>query len=355
VICVSPEAVLVRFLSEGGADPWTIIFWTRLFSLPVSAGYAIYEAGGLAALWQSVAASRWYYAAAIPVQSSKDIAFTLSFLYTSAANALLLINLNSLWCALLGRFFLGDILQKRTYIALVLALCCLLIIFLPDVVQRKLHDRELVEEVAATEGSEVKGNIISLITGLLLAVYIAIARKGGKSSKNVNLTGAVSLGSLLSCIISLCVTRGHVLPASYWTVGRWKFWLASSGLGFCFGAIFVTMTIAARFIKGAEIGIALLLEVILGPLFVFAAYGDVPSKWTLIGGSLLLSVLAIHESRPLFEKAQDVRRSLSSRKLSIIMGSMVTRASTVGSPEIFAEIEEGINTCHKYQYPESRC
>lgn len=287
-----------------------------------------------------MAVSRWYDAFALPVQSSKDLTFTFSFVYVSAANALLLINLNSLWCALLGRVFLGDILQKRTYIALVFVLCCMLIIFLPEVVERKLHDRELVEEVATAEVNEGAGNIIAFAAGCLLAVYITIARKGGQSSKNINLTGAVSLGASLSCIISLVVTRGRVLPASYWADDMWKFWLAASGLGFCFGAIFVTMTIAARFIKGAEIGIALLLEVVLGPLFVFAAYGDVPSKWTLIGGSLLLAVLAIHESTPLaFEKAKDLRRSLSSRKVTIRMGSIVTRA--VASTETFAEIEEG--------------
>lgn len=48
-------------------------------------------------------------------------------------------------------------------------------------------------------------------------------------------------------------------------------------------------------------------------MFVFFAYKDVPSKWTLIGGSLLLCVLAMHESRPLFEKSRDVYRSMSKR------------------------------------------
>merc|ERR1711865_500362 len=62
-----------------------------------------------------------------------------------------------------------------------------------------------------------------------------------------------------------------------------------------------------------EVGLCVLLEAVLGPFFVYLAYGDVPSTYTLIGGGLLLTVLAVHESRPLFEKANTVRRSISRR------------------------------------------
>ena len=41
VLIISPDAVLVRFLSEGGAEPWTIIFWKMLISIPISASFAV--------------------------------------------------------------------------------------------------------------------------------------------------------------------------------------------------------------------------------------------------------------------------------------------------------------------------
>ena len=47
VLCISPDAVLVRFLSEEGrTDPWIIAFWKLVFSLPITATYALYENGG---------------------------------------------------------------------------------------------------------------------------------------------------------------------------------------------------------------------------------------------------------------------------------------------------------------------
>ena len=48
VICVSPDAVLVRYLSTNGARPWTIIFWKLLLSIPITLGYALYVPGGCA-------------------------------------------------------------------------------------------------------------------------------------------------------------------------------------------------------------------------------------------------------------------------------------------------------------------
>ena len=37
------------------------------------------------------------------------------------------------------------------------------------------------------------------------------------------------------------------------------------------------------------------LEAILGPLWVYAGVGEAPSKWTLLGGAILISSLVAHE------------------------------------------------------------
>ena len=71
VLIISPDAVLVRFLSEGGADPWTIIFWKMLFAIPVSASFALYEARDISPLWKSIVEGRVYYAVANTLTSSR--------------------------------------------------------------------------------------------------------------------------------------------------------------------------------------------------------------------------------------------------------------------------------------------
>ena len=95
-------------------------------------------------------------------------------------------------------------------------------------------------------------------------------------------------------------------------------------------------TISPRYITGAEIGLCTLLEAVLGPLFVFFAFDEIPSKWTLIGGSLLLFILAAHESRPLFEKAREQYRSMSTR-FSSRMSGIITQE---------VELSLGISNSH---------
>jgi len=314
ILCISPDAVLVRFLTSGesNTDPWTLLFWKLLLSVAVSAPYAVYEAGGAHRLWNSIVQGKWYYAAVLPVQTAVDICFTFSFVHASAANALLLINLNPLWCALIGRLFLGDVLPIYTIVALVLAMCCILIIFVPEMVSRRRDDDD--DSNTEEQTSTLKGNIISLFTGMALAVYISIMRKG--AAAGINLIGAAALSALLVALISILVRKGDVLPDDYWRGNGgalWQFWLAVLGEAMGAGIVFVALTIAPRLITGAEVAVVLLLEVILGPLWVFVAYGDVPSRWTLIGGSLLLAVLALHESRPLFQKAHGGFKSMRSK------------------------------------------
>jgi drug/metabolite transporter (DMT)-like permease len=200
-----------------------------LLSIPFSLSFAIYEAGGFNKLLQSISTGRRYYCVVVPVQAVIDIGFTLSFVYTSAAVALLLINLNPLWGAIIGKIVLNDVLPIRTYVALVLALECMMIIFVPEVVSGEQNETT----------SSLKGNMFSLFTGFMLAVYLSIVRKAGQDG--ISLVGGTPLGAAISTIVSAIVTRGQVLPSLFWDIEMWKFWLAVIAQGFGIGIIFITM------------------------------------------------------------------------------------------------------------------
>ena len=321
VVAVSPDAVAVRFLSEGGTTPWTITAYQNMMGFPLTLAYTIYESGGVRQLCRDVAKGKLYYAAAVPVQTAVNICITLAFNFTDAAQALLLINLNPLWCAVFGRLFLGDYLPRRTYLALFLAMGCILLIFVPQVVERNQNQNQNRDDGAAGDqnpyaDTELKGNMLAFLAGLSLAGYISIVRWAGKADENINMVGTASLGGLASFLVAVIVERGIPLPSQFWTGTTSLFWLAVVGEGLMVCAIFVSMSIAPKFITGTEVGLCILLEAILGPLFVFFAYKDVPSIWTLIGGSLLLVVLVVHESYPLFHNATGSDRRLSMRKSS---------------------------------------
>ena len=57
------------------------------------------------------------------------------------------------------------------------------------------------------------------------------------------------------------------------------------GLGLIF------LTIGARLIPAAEVALITLLEIVLGPLWVWIALGEQPSATTLVGGGIVLAAV----------------------------------------------------------------
>ena len=62
----------------------------------------------------------------------------------------------------------------------------------------------------------------------------------------------------------------------------------------CVAIPFVLVTIAPRFITAAEVNLFFLLEVILGPIWVWLVIKEQPSLETIQGGIIIILTLAIH-------------------------------------------------------------
>ena len=55
------------------------------------------------------------------------------------------------------------------------------------------------------------------------------------------------------------------------------------------GLAFVLFMEGAKFIPSAEAGLISLLDVVLGPIWVFLAFGENPGELTLVGGAIVLA------------------------------------------------------------------
>ncbi|MCZ6578255.1 MAG: EamA/RhaT family transporter, partial [Gammaproteobacteria bacterium] len=62
-------------------------------------------------------------------------------------------------------------------------------------------------------------------------------------------------------------------------------------------------------IPAPEVGLMLLLESILGPVWVWQALGEQPGMRTFIGGAIILSTLAINATWAL--KSASIRKSIA--------------------------------------------
>jgi drug/metabolite transporter (DMT)-like permease len=70
------------------------------------------------------------------------------------------------------------------------------------------------------------------------------------------------------------------------------FWLALLGIG-QIGLGFALLTVGARLIPAAQVGLITLLEVVLGPLWVWVAIGERPSTITLAGGAVVMVAIVV--------------------------------------------------------------
>jgi drug/metabolite transporter (DMT)-like permease len=190
---------------------------------------------------------------------------------TTVANTLLVGSITPLLTALFARFFLGQKTPARTWIAIVLAFIGVTWIF--------------VGNTAGFEGTHLAGLLFALAVPFAYATNYMIFSKAGKS---VDMMPAVFLGGALSSFAM--IFPAFPLEASLPDIGI----LAVLGI-FQLGVPCLLLVYVSRFLLPTEMALVAMLEMVLGPLWVWIGMGEIPSWETLTGGSVVLLCLLIHE------------------------------------------------------------
>jgi drug/metabolite transporter (DMT)-like permease len=119
------------------------------------------------------------------------------------------------------------------------------------------------------------------------AAVIVIARH----RRDVSMMPATCASQVL--VVAVCapfVSLGSV-TGSDWAI------LAALGVG-QMGLGLAFLTIGARLIPPAQVALISLLEVVLGPLWVWLAYGERPSAATLVGGAVVVAAVLVQAVGP---------------------------------------------------------
>jgi len=121
VLWLSPDTLLVRLVSEGGATIWAIHFWRMLYFFSFTlVAYAVTRRGTrLDNAFQ--AAGRVGILAGV-MWGGSSTCFTASLSQTKVANALVILSSTPLWTALLSWVVLKERIPLHTGLAIVLAL-----------------------------------------------------------------------------------------------------------------------------------------------------------------------------------------------------------------------------------------
>jgi drug/metabolite transporter (DMT)-like permease len=137
--------------------------------------------------------------------------------------------------------------------------------------------------------SSLEGHFLGMAVASLIPVAAAInvVVLRGAAAK-LDLVPAVMLGGALSCVIAL----PFALPFD--ATARDIALLAFLGVT-QLGLPCMLLVIASRTLLAPEIALIGLLEVVLGPLWVWLAVGEEPGRATLIGGAVVIAALIANE------------------------------------------------------------
>jgi drug/metabolite transporter (DMT)-like permease len=202
-----------------------------------------------------------------------NLLFVLAVDRTAVANVLVLIAIIPLFAAALGWLWLGEVLPRRTWIAIVLALAGVAVV------------------AAGSVGRPtVLGDMAAMLAALCNAAFFVLVRK----RPEVDRVPTVALAGLTSAV--LAVAAAFLLGQDLDLAGvgmhqlRWIMLMGLVVLPLSFGCILS----GPRYLPAAEVGLVMLLEAVLGPLWVWLVLSEQPPNATLLGGAMILATLAWH-------------------------------------------------------------
>ena len=143
--------------------------------------------------------------------------------------------------------------------------------------------------ISQPEGSPVLGAAYGAITAFGLALAFTMARK----YRDLEVVPAAAVGALISGIIGFAFsTEGSIFNAPIWTV-------------FTMGVVilpvsFAFLITAPRYTTSAIVSLIMLLEMVIGPFWVWFGIGERPSMIMIFGGCIVIVVIAFHIVRTQF-------------------------------------------------------
>ena len=179
---------------------------------------------------------------------------------TTVANTNFIISLQILFLALFGYIFLKEKINTLTLTSIILAMIGVLVM-----VGNSLTPGEL------------SGNLAAFTMPITFAVLIMIVRK----YPTVDMVPAQFVAGVSSCLIGFLLSSKIMISPHDIFLG----FLAGF---FQVGFGFIFITIGARTTPSALVGIIMLSESILGPLWAFLFVSERPSIFGLLGGAIIL-------------------------------------------------------------------
>jgi drug/metabolite transporter (DMT)-like permease len=194
--------------------------------------------------------------------------FLVALNHATVANVLFMQAVAPIAAALLAWLALGEAVTRRAMLAMAIALV----------------------GVGLMVGGPGSGGALGIVASLAMVLAFAISIVITRHRRDVSMAPAICLSQLLV----VAVAGPFAAPAS--ATGRDVGLLALLGVG-QMGLGLAFLTLGARLLPAAEVALITLLEVVLGPLWVWIAYGEEPAATTLAGGVVVMAAVVLQTTQ----------------------------------------------------------
>ena len=261
VMFITPDSLLIRL---SNIDTWSLLFYRGAipFVVVLIGLILFYKKNFFNALFKIGLAGIFY----VISFSICNITFIISIQNTNVANTLIMVAMAPMLSAILAAIFLKEPTNKETWVAIFVTFFSVTFIF---------YDSIQI------------GNIVGDLFGFVTALGLAINANLARFAKDRDLVPSAVIGKLVVAIFAFFFVENFDLVAADKIIVPLMCIM-------CVAIPFVLVTIAPRYISAPEVNLFFLLEVILGPIWVWLIIKEQPSVQTIIGGIVIIITIALH-------------------------------------------------------------
>ena len=258
-VCLSFGGLIVK--SFEGANLWQILFWRQTF-------FAIIVALYLVITYKKDFFKSFYNSGLSGLIGGLFLgigfaAYVFSMYTTTVANTNFIITTETIFLAVFGYFFLKEKIDLITFIAIILGMSGVLLI--------------LGSSLSIQSSEQFIGNIVAFIMPISFAILVIIIRKYPK----VDMVPAQFIAGVFAAII------GYVIAGKL-SISLHDLFLASLAGFFQIGFGFIFITIGSQTTPSAVVGVLMLTEAVLGPLWAWLFINEIPPSSVLLGGGIII-------------------------------------------------------------------
>jgi drug/metabolite transporter, DME family len=204
------------------------------------------------------------------------VAYAIATKLTTAANAIFLQSTFPVYLLLLSPLLLHEKPRKSDLVFLLAVMAGMALLLLGDV------------ETTAVASDPVRGNLLSLLSGLLWAVTLLglrwLERDTAEGDEGLGQASVVAGNALafVACL-PMALPIGPSQPVD---------WLLIAFLGVVqIGLSYLLLTRSMGRLSALEAGLLLMFEPVLTPLWAWGVHGERPGAWALAGGAVILAAM----------------------------------------------------------------